>query len=239
MKSGLNFLVAALRCEIDELDQLARTSELVGTIGRLVHELQRERGISNVFLASRGRRFENQRNAQIGECLRAEQAVRAGFDLLESDAGRIGNGARLFSRVAWVLPGFDALPELRRRVGAMELDAAAATTAFVKLVAGNNDERMRVYRTNGVFRIVSMRGELIPVPDEQIEALRAVVTQQVPWTEHPFLKIGQRVRIRGGSLEGVEGVLLSRNGDRTLIISVDAIQRSLAVRVEGYDVEAL
>ena len=65
-----------------------------------------------------------------------------------------------------------------------------------------------------------------------------MVTQQVPWSEHPFLKIGQRVRIRGGSLEGVEGVLLSRNGDRTLIISVDAIQRSLAVRVEGYDVEA-
>ena len=97
---------------------------------------------------------------------------------------------------------------------------------------------MRVYRTNGVFRIVSMRGEAIPIPEEQIDALRTVVTQQVPWSEHPFLKIGQRVRIRGGSLEGVEGVLLSRNGDRTLIISVDAIQRSLAVRVEGYDVEA-
>jgi transcription antitermination factor NusG len=110
---------------------------------------------------------------------------------------------------------------------------------FVKLVPSNSDERMRVYRTNGVFRIVSMRGEAIPIPNEQIEALRTVVTQQVPWAEHPFLKIGQRVRIRGGSLEGVEGVLLSRNGDRTLIISVDAIQRSLAVRVEGYDVEAL
>ena len=106
-------------------------------------------------------------------------------------------------------------------------------------MASNNDERMRVYRTNGVFRIVSMRGKAIPIPDEQIEALRTVVTQQVPWTEHPFLKIGQRVRIRGGSLEGVEGVLLSRDGDRTLIISVDAIQRSLSVRVEGYDVEPL
>lgn len=110
---------------------------------------------------------------------------------------------------------------------------------FVKLVASNNDERMRVYRTNGVFRIVSMRGEITPIPHEQIEALRTVVTQQVPWMEHPFLKIGRRVRIRGGSLEGVEGVLLSRNGDRTLIISIDVIQRSLAVRVEGYDVEAL
>jgi transcription antitermination factor NusG len=110
---------------------------------------------------------------------------------------------------------------------------------FVKLEPSNNDDRMRVYRTNGVFRIVSMRGEAIPIPDEQIDALRTVVTQQVPWSAHPFLKIGQRVRIRGGSLEGVEGVLLSQSEGRTLIISVDAIQRSLAVRVEGYEVEPL
>ncbi|MGH9545851.1 MAG: UpxY family transcription antiterminator [Terriglobales bacterium] len=110
---------------------------------------------------------------------------------------------------------------------------------FVRLGAGNSDQRMQVCRTNGVFRIVSMHGNPIPIPDEQIDALRAVVTQQVPWAEHPFLKIGQRVRIRGGALEGVEGVLLSRDGDHTLIISVDAIQRSLAVRVEGYDIEPL
>jgi hypothetical protein len=37
----------------------------------------------------------------------------------------------------------------------------------------------------------------------------------------------------------VEGVLLSHSGDRTLIISVDLNQRSLEVRVEGYDVEPL
>jgi hypothetical protein len=35
----------------------------------------------------------------------------------------------------------------------------------------------------------------------------------------------------------MEGILVSRNGDNTLVISVDAIQRSLAVRVEGYTVE--
>ena len=62
---------------------------------------------------------------------------------------------------------------------------------------------------------------------------------KLPWSAHPFLKVGQRVRIRGGSMDGVEGVLLSADGDRTLIISVDAIQRSLAVKVEGYDVEPL
>ena len=61
--------------------------------------------------------------------------------------------------------------------------------------------------------------------------------RELPWSTHPFLKIGQRVRIRSGVLNGVEGILVSRNGDRTLVISVNAIQRSLAVRVEGYEVE--
>jgi hypothetical protein len=79
----------------------------------------------------------------------------------------------------------------------------------------------------------------LPIPDEQIEAVRALLESQLPCSSHPFLKIGQRVRIRGGSLDGLEGILLSRNGDSTLVISVDAIQRSLAVSVNGYEVEAV
>ncbi len=110
---------------------------------------------------------------------------------------------------------------------------------FVKFVINDHEERMRIYRTGGVFAIVSMRGAPVPIPEEQIDGLRTVITKQVPWSAHSFLKVGQRVRVRGGSMDGVEGVLLSCNGDRTLIISVDAIQRSLAVRVEGYDVEPL
>ena len=136
MKSGLSFLVGALRCEIDELAQLARTSEGVATLCRLVHALQRERGISNVLLASGGQRFVAQRDAQIAECQRLEHAVRVAFDQLHAEGGRIGNGARLFSRIAWVLPGLEALPELRRRIGALEIDAARSTAAFVKLIAG-------------------------------------------------------------------------------------------------------
>jgi transcription antitermination factor NusG len=101
----------------------------------------------------------------------------------------------------------------------------------------NRAERLRVLRVEGVFGLVGSRGEGVPIPDEQIDAVRNLVEGDVPWSAHPFLKIGQRVRIRSGSLDGLEGVLVSRNGDRTLVISVDAIQRSLAVRVEGYEVE--
>ncbi|RYG50854.1 antitermination regulator, partial [archaeon] len=64
MKSGLTFLIAARRCEINDLEQLSRTSALVNVTGRLVHALQRERGISNVLLASKGERFAAQRMDQ-------------------------------------------------------------------------------------------------------------------------------------------------------------------------------
>ncbi len=109
---------------------------------------------------------------------------------------------------------------------------------FVQVGSSSHD-RLRICTVDGVFRIVGNRGEGIPVPDEQIEAVRALTTNKLQWSEHPFLKIGQRVRIRSGALNGVEGILAARNGDHTLVISIDAIQRSLAVRIEGYDVQPL
>lgn len=109
---------------------------------------------------------------------------------------------------------------------------------FVQLVT-TNDARARVLHTEGVVRVVGRNAEGTPIPDEQIESVRRVLAQNVPWVSHPFLKAGQRVRIRGGALDGVAGVFLSGSGDDTLIVSVEAIQRSLAVRITGYDIEVL
>jgi transcription antitermination factor NusG len=105
--------------------------------------------------------------------------------------------------------------------------------------APERSERLRVLRVEGVFGFVGAGGEGASIPDEQIDAVRNLIEAKLKWSSHPFLKIGQRVRIRSGALNGIEGILIARNGDRTLVISVDAIQRSLAVRVEGYEVEAV
>jgi len=99
------------------------------------------------------------------------------------------------------------------------------------------EDRTRVYQVESVHGFVGVRGASLPIPDEQIESIRKVVTQSAAWRSHPFLKAGQRVRIRGGAMDGVVGVFMSENGDHSLIISVDAIQRSMAVRIDGYDVE--
>jgi transcriptional antiterminator NusG len=109
---------------------------------------------------------------------------------------------------------------------------------FVRL-APTSEERLRVLRIDSILNFVGIRGQGIPIPDPQIDAVRMLIEERLSWSTHPFLKIGQRVRIRSGALNGLEGILVARNGDRTLVLSVDAIQRSLAVRIEGYDVEPL
>ena len=101
----------------------------------------------------------------------------------------------------------------------------------------SEQDRTCIYRIDSVHGFVGTRGASLPIPDEQIESIQKVLTQTAPWRSYPFLKVGQRVRVRGGAMDGVEGVFLSENGDHSLIISVDAIQRSMAVRIDGYDVE--
>lgn len=136
MKTGLSFLVAARQCEIAELEHLARTSQLVEVIGRLIHALQRERGMSNLFLGSAGQRFGDQRLQQVAQCEHFEQEVRQCFDGLDTHPTLAHNGARLFSRIAIVLHALEALPPLRQRIRNLELTAREATDCFVKLIAG-------------------------------------------------------------------------------------------------------
>jgi transcription antitermination factor NusG len=109
---------------------------------------------------------------------------------------------------------------------------------FVKLALRSN-QRLQVLRVNGALRFVGSQGMAIPIPEEQICAVQSLLEKHLPFSSHPFLKIGQRVRIRSGAMSGVEGILVARSGERTLVISLNAIQRSLSVRIEGYDVEPI
>jgi len=96
--------------------------------------------------------------------------------------------------------------------------------------------RARVLRTEGVIGFVNVHGEASPIPCRQIDDLRRLLAQKLPCSLHAFLKVGQRVRIRGGCLNGLEGVL-AQSGTKTLVISIECIQRSVAVTIEGYELE--
>jgi hypothetical protein len=136
MKSAFCFLIAAKRCEISGLQQLALTSALVNATGRFIHALQRERGLSNLCLASQGQHWADERLAQVARCDELQAEVRAAFDTLDTETPRAGNGARLFSRIAYVLQGLDALPLLRQRVQTQQWSAARATAGYIRLING-------------------------------------------------------------------------------------------------------
>lgn len=99
--------------------------------------------------------------------------------------------------------------------------------------------RISVLRTNGVISFVGVRSVGSPIPDCEIEAIQAVLEGGAAFEPYPYLKVGQRVRVRGGCLDGVLGVLKAVHGDQSLIISVNLIQRSIAMKIEGFRVEAL
>lgn len=135
MKPGLRFLIAAKRCEITELDQLARTSALVESVAGLIHELQRERGLSNLYLASCGRRWADERSSQIGRSDAAQARVLACFDDLDTEDGALRLGARLHARIAYALQGLDALVTLRQRIDAQATSAAQASADLARLIS--------------------------------------------------------------------------------------------------------
>jgi transcriptional antiterminator RfaH len=101
------------------------------------------------------------------------------------------------------------------------------------------ESRVNVLRTTGVLRFAGAPWCGTPVPNEQIENLRAIVDQRMPLALHEFVKVGERVRIRGGALNGIEGVLTEIKNDKSLVVSVELIQKSVALRIDGFEVERI
>jgi transcription antitermination factor NusG len=53
----------------------------------------------------------------------------------------------------------------------------------------------------------------------------------------PFLRCGDWVRVRSGPLEGIEGLLVRKKHSLRLVLSVELLEKSVAVEVDAYDVE--
>jgi transcription antitermination factor NusG len=88
----------------------------------------------------------------------------------------------------------------------------------------------------GVVSIVGSSREPWPLPPLEIQALRLGV--QAGMVEpHPYLKVGDRVRVKAGSMAGLEGILVRRKNEMRFVLTLDAIMRSVSVEVEADDVE--
>ena len=99
--------------------------------------------------------------------------------------------------------------------------------------------RLGLLTTPGVVSIVGFGGEFIPVPEEEMRSVRTIANSSLSYAPWPFLGEGQRVRIRSGVLDGIEGFVVQLKNDFRVVLSVDLLQRSVAVQVDRRCIEPL
>ncbi|MBA4110102.1 MAG: antitermination regulator [Leptothrix sp. (in: Bacteria)] len=127
-------VLRAKQLEIDAVRQLAGRVEFADVIGQLIHALQRERGVTSIYLASGGQRFLAERQSALEDALPIETTLRKLFaEQLEPAQGAT---ARMLSLMAWVLLDLDTLADLRVQIDQRTTTAHDSVAAFSRLIAG-------------------------------------------------------------------------------------------------------
>ena len=103
----------------------------------------------------------------------------------------------------------------------------------------NFETRLKVLSVSSVVSIVGFGGKPCPIPDHEIETIQAIVGSGLPVSPWPFLRIGQRVRVTEGALEGLEGILARKSSGYRVIINMELLNRAVAVEIEQDMVRAV
>lgn len=93
-------------------------------------------------------------------------------------------------------------------------------------------QRMSVLNTPGVTSIVSFGKTPAAIADEEIASVQRAVASRLPVEPWPYARVGQKIRILAGCLEGVAGTLLRDKDAWRVIVSVELLQRSVAVEID-------
>ena len=104
---------------------------------------------------------------------------------------------------------------------------------------GGLQRRLDVLKTEGVHEFVSVANTPASIPSEEIEALRKSMANKMRLEPHPFLQHGDRVRVKRGALEGIEGILVRKKNLYRLVLSVEMLGKSAAVEVDATMIERI
>ena len=100
-------------------------------------------------------------------------------------------------------------------------------------------DRLRVLEIPSVVRLVGFGGPPVALPDQEMEAMRVSLTSQLRAEPHPYLTVGRRVRVVGGPLAGLEGIVVRKKKQLRFVISLDLILRSVSVEMDAADLRSL
>lgn len=106
---------------------------------------------------------------------------------------------------------------------------------FVRMTAA---ERLPVLKCSGVVNIVSFNGDIAPIPDQQIQAIRQLIDTDLQFDPCPLIREGMLVEVVHGPLRGVVGRLVRKGSHARLVLAVELIGQGVSVEVDAADVKA-
>ncbi|RPD98431.1 ANTAR domain-containing protein [Candidatus Pantoea deserta] len=130
MTDALAYLQASRDSDIASLQRLLHTGQLIAALSELIHQLQRERGASNIWICSQGRLFVQERDAREQDVGIASQRFIEALPPATAHAG----DSRFCNLIAAALQALAALPALRHRLLAGESDQAQTMQAFDQII---------------------------------------------------------------------------------------------------------
>jgi transcription termination/antitermination protein NusG len=102
----------------------------------------------------------------------------------------------------------------------------------------NGTERLPVLKCTGVVNIVSFDGDIVAIPEHEIESIRRLVESDLQFDPCPLIREGMMVEVSHGPLKGVVGRLVRKGSHARLVLSVDLIGQAVSVEVDASDVKA-
>lgn len=101
------------------------------------------------------------------------------------------------------------------------------------------EEHRHILNTPGVMNVVGSGRHPIPIPDVEIDNVKQFVASEIDSKPHPFLEVGQKIRLVRGPLAGVEGILKEFKSGYRLVVSVTLLQRSISAELDASWIEVL
>ena len=134
--------------------------------------------------------------------------------------------------IACFLPVYRSVRRWKDRRKELDL-ALFPGYVFVRIAL---QDKLQVLQVPGAVRLVTFNGRPAALPEQEIECLRNRQSNS-KIEPHPYLRVGRRVRVRSGPLQGLEGIIRRSKDKCRLVFSLDLIMRSVAVEVDEADVD--
>jgi len=89
-----------------------------------------------------------------------------------------------------------------------------------------------VLQTSGVSTIVRFQGQIATIEDKIMNTIKMAIEGGIEFEAADYYSVGDAVRVLGGPMKDVEGMVSKIQGEGKMIIKIDALQQAISLHID-------